>query len=103
MAGINRVAKLKQNTKNFSVLINQDDYDTLYAMGQETGHSIGHMIRESATARSRGETYEKGIKKVLDLVSSSSLIKGDDLPDGQKYSEYVADRIAKLVKVKSSI
>tara|TARA_R110000744_G_C18937363_1_gene513909 strand:+ start:176 stop:475 length:300 start_codon:yes stop_codon:yes gene_type:complete len=98
MAGSNRVKKLTKRTRQFSVLLNAEDHEVLEGMGESTGHSIGHLIRECASNVALGKTYSKGVQDVLDLVSSSPLIKGDDLPDGQTYSEYVSDRFRAILE-----
>ena len=100
MAGTNRVHKIGKETRTFSIQIETEIIEKLRAIGDLKGHSLGYMFRKAADDIISNKTFEN-IKKVFtDEIKKSPLIIGESLPDGQKYSEYVADRIVQSVDKK---
>lgn len=100
MAGTNRIHKIGKETKTFSIQVETETVEKLREIGEIEGHSLGYMFRKAANDIVKKKTFDNIVKVFTDEIKKSSLISGDNLPDGQKYSEYVADRIVLLVKNK---
>tara|TARA_R110000824_G_C15061386_1_gene662440 strand:+ start:545 stop:865 length:321 start_codon:yes stop_codon:yes gene_type:complete len=96
MAGSNRVSKHKKEMRTFTIQIEVDTLEKLRKLGDSQGNSIGYLVRQVANDIVVGNTYDSAVSRLLYQIKTSPLIKGDDLPDGQKYSEYVGDRIENL-------
>ena len=97
MAGANRIHKIGGETRTFSIQIETEMLEKLRQLGAKEGHSLGYMLRKAASDIIEGKTYDNMINVFTEEIKKSPLITGEKLPDGQKYSEYVADRIVQSV------
>tara|TARA_R110000824_G_scaffold74122_1_gene188719 strand:+ start:384 stop:695 length:312 start_codon:yes stop_codon:yes gene_type:complete len=100
MAGTNRIHKIGKETRTFSIQIETEIIEKLREIGTMKGHSLGYMLRQAADDIVEDKTFENIKKVFIDEIKKSPLIIGESLPDGQKYSEYVADRIIQSVDKK---
>ena len=97
MAGKNRVQKIGKETIRFSIQIEKEVVEKLRKVGLSRGHSLGYMLRSAAKDIVQNKDCEKLTEVFTEEIKKSPLITGEKLPDGQKYSEYVADRIVQSV------
>jgi hypothetical protein len=100
MAGTNRVGKHKNEMRPLTFQVELTALEKLRKIGDSQGNSMGYLLRQAVNDIIIGKTYDSAVRHLLYQIKKSPLIKGDDLPDGQKYSEYVADRIVQSVDKK---
>ena len=102
MAGKNRVRRLPnpEQLVSFSVQLDKQTLSELRDQADQGGCSVGHLIRKMAADAVENKTFITGMKTILVAVRESPLIKGDPLPDGKKYSDYVSDHLAAQFGIK---
>lgn len=82
----------------FNFVVDSDQLERLRRRSRQEERSVGSLIREGLEFVLTSRTYEQGLRDCSQYLRSSTLISGNDLPDGRTHNEFLADEMISTLK-----
>ena len=82
----------------FNFVVDSDQLERLRRRSKQEERSVGSLIREGLEYVLTNRTYEQGLRDCSQYLRASTLISGNDLPDGRTHNEFLCDEMSSALR-----